>query len=157
MIILFNWQQIKAEFRWGFCQPVVIFPLDGPRFPDDQPLIFAGAIGEPLKMGCFAEGNPKPQVEWRWAGSAGFSAVLTRSEYHIRPSIQAQDFGNYICTAKSPGFPPASRKIILAQKCMQQRLGSQTFRMGKIRIYLTFFKTIGTISHAKHWTSVFWR
>ncbi|VDD77669.1 unnamed protein product [Mesocestoides corti] len=81
-----------------------------------DPLIYAGAVGEPLRMHCSADGNPSPEIEWRLAGTNGPSAVLMRNEYFIRDKIHQNDFGIYICTAKSAGYPSVSKKIILAKK-----------------------------------------
>ncbi len=94
-----------------------VFFADAPRFESQQPLIFAGAVGEPLRMHCSADGNPKPEIEWRWSGSSGPTAVLSRSEYLVRQQIQPHDFGTYICSARTKGYPVVSRKIILAKKC----------------------------------------
>ena len=101
-----------------------MFYLDAPQFENPNSIIYAGAEGEPLQMQCAAEGNPRPDVEWRLAPGNGNSASLPsggilvgRGEIFAREKILENDFGTYICTARSMGFPPVSKKIILAKKC----------------------------------------
>ncbi|VDN95919.1 unnamed protein product [Rodentolepis nana] len=93
-----------------------------PQFPNQNPVIYAGALGEPLRMRCPVEGNPRPEVEWRLAAyssstpSANTAALIARGEVLERDKIHENDFGAYICVARAPGFPAISKKIILAKK-----------------------------------------
>lgn len=76
-------------------------------------------------MRCPVEGNPPPEIEWRVAMTASptqisnptFGALIGRGEYFERDKIHENDFGGYVCIARSQGFPPISKKIILAKKC----------------------------------------
>ena len=77
-------------------------------------------------MYCVAQGNPRPDVEWRRLATpltnaapslTGGGLVVGRGEVYVREKIHESDFGSYICTARAMGFPPVSKKIILAKKC----------------------------------------
>ncbi|KAL5962523.1 Irregular chiasm C-roughest protein [Taenia solium] len=121
---------VAATFAEGSDQTVLTFHY-APKFINPNPVIYAGALGEPLRMHCAIEGNPRPEVEWRLASTASTSPIATagvggvftgagalvgRGEVFAREKIHENDFGTYICIARSLGFPPVSKKVILAKK-----------------------------------------
>ncbi|VDK36649.1 unnamed protein product [Taenia asiatica] len=117
------------NFTWRLMTHTTI--SDAPQFINPNPVIYAGALGEPLRMHCAIEGNPRPEVEWRLASTASTSPIATagvggvftgagalvgRGEVFAREKIHENDFGTYVCIARSLGFPPVSKKVILAKK-----------------------------------------
>ncbi|CDS35745.1 irregular chiasm roughest protein [Echinococcus multilocularis] len=97
---------VAATFAEGSDQTILTFHY-APQFINPNPVIYAGALGEPLRMHCAVDGNPRPEVEW---------PLVARGEVFARDRIHEGDFGTYVCTARSLGFSVVSKKVILAKK-----------------------------------------
>ncbi|KAM3183066.1 hypothetical protein ACTXT7_011094 [Hymenolepis weldensis] len=116
---------IATTFADGSDNTVLTFQY-APQFNNPNPVIYAGSLGEPLRMRCNVEGNPQPEVEWRLASSSSSAqsisagALIGRGEVLERDKIHENDFGAYICVARAPGFPAISKKIILAKKLINK-------------------------------------
>ncbi|KAM7533466.1 hypothetical protein Aperf_G00000125673 [Anoplocephala perfoliata] len=113
---------IATTFAEGSDQTILTFQY-APHFTSPTPVIYAGALGERLRMRCQAEGNPRPEVEWHLMSTnpslpttTGIGALIGRGEVFEREKIYETDFGAYLCVARAPGFPTVSKKIILAKK-----------------------------------------
>ena len=78
---------------------LILFVTDGPEITNGHSITYQRCLTGSVSITCEAVGFPHPSVQIMFAGTSKKNG--TGSAVYNISSIQAADFGNYICVAKS--------------------------------------------------------
>lgn len=71
-------------------------------------------VGSSLTLSCHAEGNPRPDTQWKAIGPDGQAVIVGQSEELVLTEMTLVDSGQYECVASNTiGNSTASVNVIV--------------------------------------------